>query len=162
MSKVNRYITLTSDSPSLPKFRKDYLNQHSKFIHSSYCLKEDIDRELEINDIQYRIFGLWAVVGGNYTIMLQPIHGGPFYLADSKEVAGAMGYTRYRNLVTGVEHTWDYANKGVTYKLTTKPVADVEDDEDIVDEHDEDDNEIDPLVKALQDELIDDGDTSNY
>jgi hypothetical protein len=99
--------------------------------------------------------------------MLKPVEGGPFFLANSKEVSRAMGYSKMRNTVTGKEHTFDYAYNGYN-AITPVGIASIaesdedEDDEDIVDEHDEDDNEIDPLVKALQDELIDDGDTSNY
>ena len=165
MSKVNKYITLTTDSPSLPKFKKEYLNQHSRFIHTSWLLKEDIDREVEMNNIKYTVFGLWEIIGSDWIIMLKPVEGGPFFLANSKEVSRAMGYSKMRNAVTGKEHTFDYAYNGYN-AITPVGIASIaesdEDDEDIVDEHDEDDNEIDPLVKALQDELIDDGDTSNY
>lgn len=161
MSKVNKYITLTTDSPSLPRFQKEYLNQHSRFIHCSWLLKEDINREVEMNGIKYTVFGLWEIIGSEWIIMMKPVEPGPFYLANSKEVARAMGYSKMRNAVTGKEHTFDYEYNG--YNIVT-PVgaATIESDEDIVDEHEEEDNEIDPLVKALQDELIDDGDTSNY
>jgi len=164
MSKVNKYITLTTDSPSLPKFRKEYLNQHSRFIHCSWLLKEDIDREVEMNGIKYTVFGLWEIIGTDWVIMLKPIEGGPFFLSNSKDVARAMGYSKMRNAVTGVEHNFDYAYNGYKVITPTGPATIMEsEDDDIVDEReDDDDNEIDPLVKALQDELIDEGDTSNY
>ena len=169
MSKVNKYITLTTDSPSLPKFKKEYLNQHSRFVHSSWLLKEDIDREVEMNNIKYTVFGLWEIIGSDWIIMLKPVEGGPFFLANSKEVSRAMGYSKMRNTVTGKEHTFDYAYNGYN-TITPVGIASINETDDgktVDDETDEsndddDDNEIDPLVKALQDDLIDDGDTSNY
>lgn len=158
--KINKYITLTTGSPSLPKFRKEYLNQHSRFIHTSWLLKEDIDREVTLNDIEYTVYGLWEIVGSEWIIMLKPVNGGPFYLANSKEVARAMGYSKMRNAVTGVEHNFDYAYNGYKVITPTGPAGMIEDeDEEYVEEED---NEIDPLVKALQDAITDDGDTSNY
>jgi len=164
MSKINKYITLTTGSPSLPKFQKEYLNQHSRFVHTSWLLKEDLNREVELHGIKYTVFGLWEIVGSDWIIMLKPVENGPYYLANSKEVARAMGYSKMRNAVTGKEHTFDYEYSGYKVIVPTgiASMTDSEDDEDIVDERDEDENEIDPLVKALQDELIDDGDTSNY
>jgi hypothetical protein len=163
--KVNRYIGLDSTSPSLPRYRKEYLNQHSKFIHASWLLKEDIDREVTLNDIKYTIFGVWDVVNANYTIMLKPVNPGPFYLADSKEVAHALGYSRMRNAVTGIEHATDIIGKRklVIMPETATTIDDGDDtprdwDDDATDNY----NDIDPIVQALQDNLMDDGDTSNY
>ena len=158
--KVNKYITLTTNSPSLPKFRKEYLNQHSRFIHCSWLLKEDLDREVTLNDIKYTVFGLWEIVGSEWLIMLKPVEGGPFYLANSKEVARAMGYSKMRNAVTGIEHNFDYNYNGYKVVVPTGPAGIIDEDEDEFVE--EEDNEIDPLVKALQDAITDDGDTSNY
>jgi len=166
-TKKNHYITLSKDSPSLPRLRKDYLNHHSKFIHSSWLLKKDIDREVEMEDRTYTVFGLWEVQNGRYNIMLKPVEGGAFLLADSKQVAHAMGYSRMRNLVTGVEHNFDYEwDKDYVYQGTSKNEEKNEDNNNTSDdweEHtdgEEDNDMIDPLVKALQDDLIDEGDSS--
>jgi hypothetical protein len=160
--KINKYITLDTNSHALPRFRKEFLNQHSKFIHASWCLKEDIDRELVLNDVKYVIFGLWDVVGGRYNILLKPVEGGPYFIADSKMVANALGYTRMRNAVTGVEHKFDLIGK--KYIVTPAVTALIEDEES-EEEYNEDEDEdgfVDPLVKALEDDITDDGDTSNY
>ena len=163
--KVNKYITLDSNSHALPRFRKEFLNQHNKFIHASWCLREDIDRELELNDIKYAIFGLWDMAGGRYNIMLKPIEGGPYFIADSKIVANALGYTRMRNAVTGVEHKFDMIGKKYVVAIPTTPIVVDEDVEaEAEDNEDEDGDEgfVDPLIKALEDDITDDGDTSNY
>ena len=164
--KVNKYISLDSTSHSLPRYRKEFLNQHNKFIHASWCLREDIDRELELNDIKYVIFGLWDMAGGRYNIMLKPIEGGPYFIADSKIVANALGYTRMRNAVTGEEHKFDMIGKKYVVAIPSTPIVideDVEDEDEEKDLEDEDDDGfVDPLVKALEDDITDDGDTSNY
>lgn len=163
--KKNHHITLSSNSPSLPRFRTDYLNQHSKFIHSSWLLKEDIDREVEMEGRKFTIFGLWEVHNGRYTILLKPVDGGSYLIADSKQVAIGLGYSRMRNLVTGVEYASDtFSSKGKFF-VEERPVEEKpsDKDEDIDNEWEEVDEEedfIDPLVKALQDDLIDDGDSS--
>ena len=163
MSKINKYITLTTGSPSLPKFQKEFLNQHSRFIHCSWLLKEDLNREVEMNGIKYTVFGLWEIIGTDWIIMLKPTEGGPFFLSNSKDVARAMGYSKMRNAVTGVEHNFDYAYNGYKIVTPTGPATISDSDEDdFEDSVEDDDNEIDPLVKALQDALTDDGDTSNY
>jgi hypothetical protein len=163
--KKNHYISLSSESPSLPRFRTDYLNQHSKFIHSSWLLKEDIDREVEMEGRKYTIFGLWEVHNGRYTILLKPVEGGAYLIADSKQVAIGLGYSRMRNLVTGVEYSSDVFSSKGKFFVEERPVEEKtsDKDEDIDNEWEESDEEeefIDPLVKALQDDLIDDGDSS--
>jgi len=160
--KRNQYITLSSDSPSLPRFRYDYLNQHSKFIHASWLLKEDIDREVEMEGRKYNIFGLWEVHNGRYTILLKPVDGGAYLIADSKQVAIGLGYSRMRNLVTGVEYTTDLVTSKGKFFVEERPIEEkvTDEDGDSEWEDEEDDNFIDPLVKALQDDLIDDGDSS--
>jgi len=174
--KVNRYISLDLKSHSLPRYRKEYLNQHSKFIHASWLLKEDIDREVTLNDIKYTIFGIWEVVNSKYNIMLKPVEGGPFYIADSKAVANALGYVRMRNLVTGEEHKSDLIGKRknliTMLESESESINLNEEEEDNLsewdnspqDDLDEEDGEgdIDPITQALQDDLTDDGDTSNY
>ncbi len=102
--------------------------------------------------------------------MLKPVEGGAFYLAESKEIAHAMGYSRMRNAVTGKEHTWDLRGKrGPMIALPTEqPVEEKESniddemDDEFMDHREDTEEFIDPLVKALRDDITDDGDMSNY
>jgi len=128
---------------------------------------EDFDRKVTLNGIEYTIFGMYDSFSSQYDIMLKPVKGGAFYLATSKEVAHALGYSRMRNLITGEEHKWDM--RGKRGPLTVLPPSEIEDnsaneDEDTEeDEYTEETEEfIDPLVKALQDDITDDGDMSNF
>jgi len=162
--KKNQYISLSDDSPALKRFRYEYTNQHSKFIHASWLIKEDLDREVEMYGVKYTIFGLWDMSSGKYTILLKNMAGGAYLIANSKEVANALGYVRMRNLVTGIEYASDLVpSKGLVFS-GPPPVAVIEDedteDEDIDDEDNDDEDYIDPLVKALQDDITDDGDSS--
>lgn len=172
--KKNHYITLSNDSPALKRFRYEFTNQHSKFIHASWLLKEDIDRELEMHGVKYSIFGLWDMSGGKYTILLKAVEGGPYLIASSKDVSNALGYVRMRNLVTGKEYTTDlYPSTGLTFTgppVTTPVIEDetsvtkddtaiTEDDTEVWSSDDEE-GYVDPLVKALQDDIMDDGDSS--
>lgn len=164
---TNRHILLSKSA--IQKFRKIYLSQHSKFIHSSWLLKEDIDRVVNMNDVEYTIAGLWDIVNARYIVLLNPTAGGSCFIADSKEVAHALGYSKMRNPVTGIEHKFSYVTKkNLIYIGESEVVADreVDVDEDIegdwekYSKEDEDEEFIDPLVKALQDDITDDGDIS--
>ena len=70
-----------------------------------------------------------------------------------------------RNAVTGIEHTTDIIGKR---KLVIMPesATTIDDGDDTPRNWDDDDTDnhedIDPIVQALQDNLMDDGDTSNY
>lgn len=170
--KKNQYISLSSDSPALKRFRYEYTNQHSKFIHASWLIKEDIDREVEMYGVKYTIFGLWDMSASKYTILLKPVNGGAYLIANSKDVSNALGYVRMRNLVTGVEYATDLQpTKGLTYAGTTTVIVEedvtvkneddiTDEDENTEDENTEDEDYIDPLVKALQEDIMDDGDSS--
>lgn len=167
--KKNHYITLSNNSPALKRFRYEYTNQHSKFIHASWLLKEDIDREVEMHGVKYSIFGLWDMSGGKYTILLKAVEGGPYLIANSKDVSNALGYVRMRNLVTGKEYTTDlYPTTGLTFTgppVTTPAVEDdtaiTEDDTEVWDSDDDaEEGYVDPLVKALQEDIMDDGDSA--
>ena len=97
--------------------------------------------------------------------MLKPIEGGPYFIADSKIVANALGYTRMRNAVTGVEHKFDMIGKKYVVAIPITPIVDDEDVEDEDTENEDEDGDegfVDPLIKALEDDITDDGDTSNY
>lgn len=168
--KVKRYLNISYDAIGLNRFRRNFRSYHSRFIHSSWLLLEDLDRKVTLNETEYTVFGLYDSYGSEYDIMLKPVKGGAFYFATSKEVAHAMGYSRMRNLVTGVEHTWEIKDKSNHLTALSTPDSDEKtftaneesDNEDSDNEWSEDsENFVDPLVKALQDDLIDEGDISN-
>lgn len=168
--------------------RKLYVREHAKFIHSSYTVSEDLGKTVTIEDFDYTIAGIWDIVGFKKNILLKEVGKETSYAyADSKIVAEALGFTNYRNLVTGVQVNYDMAaefriKKANKFKLEAlealediEPVVvdefesiDDEIDEDVIvededtivedesyeddlDENPEDEDEdIDPLVKALR------------
>jgi hypothetical protein len=143
--------------------RRDFTNQHSKHIHASWLIKEDLDREVEIDGLRFTIHGLWDLVGVRYLILLNPIGGGPFLVTDSRRVANALGYSRMRNLVTGEEHNWSFKGKKTLVEIekTEEPRgSDSEEDVDNEWENKEEEEYVDPLIQALLDDITDDGDTS--
>lgn len=104
-----KYISLSQISEN--RLRRDYVNQHSRFVHSSWLLLEDLDKEVEILGRNYRIAGLWDVLGYKKIILLKNIENGTYAHTDSKDVANALGFTKFRNLVTGKEITYDLADE---------------------------------------------------
>lgn len=164
-----KYLNISSSLE--PKFRMSFLNDHSKFIHSSWLLKEDIDKKSTINGVEWTIVGLWDLTGTRRLILLRSDKGA-YAFEDSKIVSEGMGFFNMRNQVTGEEHkNWSYGrvnltllaeektddsndqeeSSGVWTRLDKEAV--LEDEENIVD----DEEDIDPLVKALQDDLSDEG-----
>jgi hypothetical protein len=90
--------------------RKLYVREHAKFIHSSYTIAEDLGKKVTINDFDYTIVGIWDIVGHKKNILLKEVGKETSYAyADSKIVAEALGFTNYRNLVTGVQVPYDMA-----------------------------------------------------
>jgi hypothetical protein len=169
--------------------RKLYVREHAKFIHSSYTIAEDLGKTVKINEFDYTIVGIWDIVGHKKNILLKEVGKETSYAyADSKIVAEALGFTNYRNLVTGVQVPYDMAaefriKKANKFKLEAlealediEPVVidefesiddEVDEDEVIIDEDDaiidddsfeddleenpeDEDEDIDPLVKALR------------
>jgi hypothetical protein len=163
-----KFLNILTDGPAMDRFRNDYLNQHSRFIHSSWLLKSDIDRVVNIKGADYTIAGLWDIVGSSWLIVLKSQTGRGIYIIDSKQVAHFLGYSRMRNLITGEEHTWDIrptrelTSLGETEQFVPTDVATEEDEEKETDETEDDEEYVDPLVQALLDNMIDDGDTSAY
>lgn len=175
-----KYVSLHKNS--LDKLRNDYIREHSKFIHSSYLLLEDLDKEVVIKGKKFTIAGLWDVIGYRKIILVRAENGNHAHL-DSKEVAAALGFTTFRNFVTGEPITYDIAAQN-TYDSMMKKikieaeeavpmVAIVESDEDettetteeddvlVLDRDDEyvpededtvEDEDVDPLVKALRED----------
>lgn len=153
------------------KFRQSFLNDHSKFIHASWLLKEDLGKTSVIDGVTYTIVGLWDLSGSRRLILLKGERGG-YAFEDSKIVSEGMGFYNMRNQVTGVEHKgWvfdgrkeiptavteaveeptkakDEETSGVWTRLDQEAISD---EEDTVDEEDD----IDPLVRALQQDLTD-------
>lgn len=154
-----KYITLIPDAEK--RLRKDYIREHSKFIHSSWLLYEDLDKKVEFYDRTFTIAGLWDVIGHKKLILLKAENGTYGHL-DSQEVAAALGYTRFRNLVTGKELTYDMAaefrikKSRNIYLMPTEEDVVVEkeiDEDSIIDEEDEEDLELND--KNLDDEDLD-------
>jgi len=171
--EVNKYVSMNPDAFGMSKYQELYRSQHSKFIHGSWLLREDLGRDVTIDEIEYTIWGLWDVINARYFVMLLPKKGGPFRIEESKVVAHALGYSRMRNFVTGEEIQWQFPRrKDWTYLGPQQPKVEVvedtterdEDDPEFVSYEEEEEVYIDPLIKALQDDITDDGDyaaTSN-
>lgn len=130
-----KYITLIPGAAN--RMRKDFIREHSKFIHSSWCILEDLDKKVEMYGITYTIAGLWDVIGFKKQILLKAENGTYAYV-DSQEVANALGYTKFRNLVTGKEVDYDLAAEyrlKKARKLSVIPAEGYEDEtEEIVSE----------------------------
>jgi hypothetical protein len=134
--------------------RKDYIREHSKFIHSSWCILEDLDKKVEMYGKTYRIAGLWDVIGFKKQILLAA-ENGTYAHVDSQEVANALGYTKFRNLVTGKEITYDLAadyRLKKANKISVIPAEVYEDEEtvSVINEIDED------AIVQDEDDLIED------
>ncbi len=161
-----KYINISSYLEK--KFRLSFLNDHSKFIHSSWLLKEDIDKKSTINGVEWTIVGLWDLAGTRRLILLRSDKGA-YAFEDSKIVSEGMGFFNMRNQVTGEEHkNWHHGKRtnltplieesskenveetsGVWTSRDNEAV--LEDEENLVVEEED----IDPLVKALQSDLSD-------
>jgi hypothetical protein len=156
------------------KFRQNYINDHSKFIHASWLLKEDLDKKSVINGTEWTIVGLWDLAGTRRLILLKSERGS-YAFEDSKIVSEGMGFFNMRNQVTGVEHkNWYFkgSDKVILTALPPEETADTSKDEveetsgiwtqfdkeTVVEDEDqvEDDEEIDPLVQALREDISDD------
>jgi len=156
---VNKWVSFNPDAIGMDKYTKGYLNQHSKFMHASWLIKADYGREVVLDEKVYTIWGLWDVVGTRYQVMLKPIEKGAFRIEDSKTISTALGYTRMRNTVTGEEHKWDFTKNTELVSVSStidKKVKTTYEDELTTEE----DAYVDPLVKALMDDITDDGDIS--
>ena len=196
-----QYLNISSSLED--KYRKAYISDHSKFIHSSWLLKEDLGKVSVIDDVSWTIIGLWDLIGFRRQILLRSDRG--FYaIEDSKIVSQGMGIRNMRNFVTGEEHE-DWIFQGNTGSLDSVDLKDEEilqdDDGKVLDTHEDhlseedldfddqtdyktpqddeevwgthedhsseedpdfnsqpDEDDIDPLVKALQKEISDDDD----
>ncbi|NBO22355.1 hypothetical protein EBU94_03305 [bacterium] len=154
-----KYFSVDPLAIGMHRYVRIFRNYHRRFIHSSWLIESDLNREVTINGIDYTVFGMWDNDNPEVIIMLQPIDGkGPFLLEDSKVVAQNLGYTKMRNLVTGKELVM-----GVEDAIRLNSYLSVElmtdEEEDVVDEIDETDElEDDQVYQDLLESIIDDGD----
>ncbi len=159
------YFTIDPLAIGMNRYVKIYKNYHRRFIHSSWLVESDLNREVTVDGIDYTIFGMWDNENSEVVIMLQPISGkGPFRLLESKKVAQALGYHKMRNLVTEKELVISVEdairiNSYLSVDLMTDTEIEEEDEENEnvdVDVEDEDDQVLQDLLNSI----IDDGDLS--
>lgn len=165
-----KYVNISSSLEK--KFREHFLMDHSKFIHASWCLKEDIDKKTIIDGTEFTIVGLWDLAGIRRLILLRTASGS-YAFEDSKIVSEGMGFFNMRNLVTGKEHPkWIFGGKQVATVLEETKVEEKDDEdnasgvwtridkETLPDDEDaiEEDEDIDPLVQALREDISGDDD----
>ena len=103
-------------------------------------LLEDLDKVVELKDKKFRIAGLWDIIGYRKIILMQAENGTHCY-TDSKEIAAALGFTTFRNFVTGKPITYDIAAQKSYDQMMNKikieneaAAAFVEDDDRIVED----------------------------
>jgi len=90
----------------IKKFRDFYINYYSKFIHSSYLLLEDLDKEFNYKNCKYKIVGLWDWNNKIVDILIKNVQSNLLYLLSDKIIAECLGYKKLRNLITGKEIEW--------------------------------------------------------
>jgi hypothetical protein len=73
-------------------------------------MAEDLGKTATINDLDYTVAGLWDIIGFKRIILVKEVGKETSYaFADSKVIAEGLGFTNYRNLVTGVQVPYDMA-----------------------------------------------------
>lgn len=147
MAGIKRYITI-------------YKNYHSRWVHSSWLMLEDLNRPVTYEDIDYTIFGMWDNDNAEVTIMLKPVTRGAFRLIKSKKVAIALGYNRMRNLSTGEVRL--YGVEDVAVKNTSIVIESYSDDTDADTQTDTDESDADNVCQELINDIIDTGDSAAY
>ena len=154
-------------SPQLEnKVRERFIIDHSKFIHSSWLISSDLGKTSVINGETWTVIGLWEVAGTKRLIVIKS-EAGRYAMVDSKVVANGMGYFNLRNLVTGEESKASAFGKNLKMLPQEMPEEDTNitkeetsgvwrDDEDFNEQDEnEEDEYVDPLVKALRDNISD-------
>ena len=166
-----RYIGISSVSE--PKFRQHYISDHSKFIHASWLLKEDLDRVSVINGENWRIAGLWDLILFRREILLRNEQG-QYAVEDSRIVSEGLGHYRMRSRITGEENDWTLNSNSNLVPVKESQLESAQPDEpeetsgvwdqrdremaDDEEKFSEDDEDfVDPLVKALRTAISDDG-----
>lgn len=92
------------------KCRAVYANEHGKFISKSMLLSEDLGREFKHEETLYTIVGMWINEDSSIDIVIRNEHKA-YYKLSHRDVSHMMGYFRYRNRVTGIEHPEDHSKK---------------------------------------------------
>jgi hypothetical protein len=158
-----KYISLQKSSEE--RFRNDYINQHARFIHSSWLLSEDLDKEVELYGKKFRIAGLWDTVGYKKIILLNNLEVETSYgFTDSQEVANALGFTKFRNFVTGKEITYDLAAEAKArewlnkQKIAETPIVQSDDDEDLDEAVITNDEDLDEVILERDKEYVNEDD----
>ena len=167
-------IAITSISEE--KFRNYFISDHSKFIHGSWLIKEDLDREVVIDGHEWRIAGLWDLVMFRREILLRGKNG-QYAIEESKVIANALGHFNMRNLVNGEEHKgWVFDEKSKNLIPIEQEFVELDSETDL-EKHgnaeeandpgvwasrdrellteEDDSDDVDPLVKTLQKSLSD-------
>jgi hypothetical protein len=101
-------IQITSNT--LAACRKIYKNEHSKFITKSMLLLEDLDKQFEYDGNTFTIAGMWINEDPAIIIIIHDERNN-FFRLDHKDVSRMMGFFRYRNRITGIEHPEDHSKK---------------------------------------------------
>jgi hypothetical protein len=159
-----KYFSVDPLAIGMHRYVRIFRNYHRRFIHSSWLMESDLNREVTVDGVDYTIFGMWDNDNSEVVIMLQPIDGkGPFCLVDSKIVAQNLGYTKMRNLVTGEQLVVGVEDAiRLNSYLSVELMTDTE-EEDTEEEIDENDNlEDDQVYQDLLESIIDDGDLAAY
>lgn len=160
-SKSLDTICLSPTMSGIERYIKLYKNYHSRWIHSSWLLLEDLNRPVTYDGIDYTIFGMWDNENSEVLILLKPTTRGSFRLLNSKKVSIALGYNRMRSLLTG--EVRPYGVEDIAVKNSGTLIETVSDDE-IEDEDfdDTDETEDDMVYQELIDDIIDSGDSAAY
>jgi len=66
----------------LLSFRKNFINQLSKFIHGNFLIPENLDQELTMNGLTVTIVGL----NDEKQVVLKDNNSKNIYVADAKEI----------------------------------------------------------------------------
>ena len=154
-------VYLSPTMAGIESYIKIYKNYHSRWIHTSWLLLEDLNRPVTYEDVDYTIFGMWDNENSEVIIMLKPVTRGAFRLLNSKKVAIALGYNRMRNLLTGEVRPYgveDVAVKNSGVLVETYSDDDIEDED--FDDTEETENDI--VYQELIDDIIDSGDSAAY
>ena len=156
-------VCLSPAMAGIERYIKIYKNYHSRWIHTSWLLLEDLNRPVNYEDVDYTIFGMWDNENSEVIIMLKPVTRGAFRLINSKKVAIALGYNRMRNLLTGEVRPYgveDVAVKNSGVLVETYSDDEIEDEDEDVDNTDE--TVDDTVCQELINDIIDTGDSSAY
>jgi hypothetical protein len=102
-----KFLNISEDEYLVQKMIDAYLNEHSKCVHGSYLVLNDLGESFSIKKEKYVIIGLWNITGKTRNILVRNLQTQKYYFEDSKIIAEALGYNNLRNLVTNTEIDWN-------------------------------------------------------